>query len=218
MIRTALLCVGLLATSAQAETFRVSLGGKALGQISFDASGQTARLRSTLDNTPLGVFNGTFTGTSQGSAASSTFTGESRSSRKSRTVIVDINKGRAQRTEVTPQAEITVLSDISLVPAGVRDPVRAIGALFRATGCPEAMRMYDGRRVVALSPDGQSRKDNTLKCNLRYTVTDGPGHLSPLGISSAKMLLNYDTSGGKQRLQELAVSSGVFRLRLIRSN
>lgn len=211
-----LLCAALLATSAQADTYRVVLGNKTLGHLDYNTSGTTATLRSTLDNTPLGVFNGTFLGTSTGSAATSTFTGESRSSRKSRTVIVDIADGHAQRTQVTPQKELTKLSDVTLVPAGARDPVQAMGALFQAQGCPKAMRMYDGRRFVTLSPDGQSNTGAMLTCNLRYTVTKGPGHLSPLGISSAKMQLNYDTAGGQQNLQELAVSSGPFRLRLTR--
>jgi len=217
MTRLALLCVAVLtAPAALADTYRVILGHKTLGHLDYKTNGNAATLRSTLDNTPLGVFNGTFHGSSTGNAATSTFTGESRSSRKSRTVIVDIANGRAKSTRITPQKEQTELSDVSLVPAGARDPVRAMGALFRAQGCPKAMRMYDGRRYVTLTPDGQSRDGATLTCNLRYAVTKGPGHLSPLDISSAKMQLSYDTAGDQQNLRELAVSSGPFRLRLTR--
>lgn len=211
-------CAALLAVPAYADTFRVSLGGKDLGQLSYDTSGPTATLRSTLDNTPLGVFNGTFTGTSKGSVATSRFTGDSQSSRKSRIVTVDFRRGRASSVDVDPLDERTDLSDPAVVPAGVRDPVRAMGALFRADGCPTTMYMYDGRRVVQLSSDGQSSDEGALVCNVRYTVKSGPGHLSPLGISAAKIKLIYQVADGQQDLQELTVSSGVFRLRLTRSD
>lgn len=215
---TTFMFAALCATAAQADTFSVQLGGKTLGTIEYDTAGSTARLRSTLDSTPLGVFDGTFAGTSTGSTASSRFTAESRSTRKARIVTVDIRAGRAVAVEITPTDELTALSDIAAVPAGVRDPVRAMGALFRAQGCPAAMRMYDGRRAVTIAPDGQSREGDDLICDLRYRVTDGPGHLSPLGISSAKLQLRFDTSGGQQRLETLTVASGVFRLTLLRQN
>lgn len=213
-----LFCAALLAIPAHADTFEVTLGGKTLGQLSYETRGATATLRSSLDNTPLGVFNGTFTGISKGSVASSQFTGDSQSSRKSRIVKVDISEGRAKSVDIAPEDERTDLSDAAVVPPGVRDPIRAMGALFRANGCPTTIDMYDGRRVVQLSPDGQSGDEDALVCNIRYTVKNGPGHLSPLGISSAKMKLNYRVMDGQQQLQELTVSSGVFRLRLTRSD
>ncbi len=219
MIRAALLSILMLAASPlHAEGFAVSLGGATLGQLSYDARGGTATLRSTFDNTPLGVFNGSFLGTSAGSTATSTFTGESRSSRKERVVIVEIREGRARETRITPQEEITALSDVTNVPAAVRDPVRLIAALIEAQGCPAQMQMYDGRRVVQLSPEGGTQGDGVLTCQMGYRVIAGPGHLSPLGISSARMTLRYDTRGGQQRLADIAVSSGIFRLSLTRTD
>lgn len=216
MIRTVLiLCTLLTAPAAGAQTFQVILAGKTLGQMRFVAEGRDATLRSTLNSTPLGVFNGTFVGTS---TAEGRFTGDSKSSRKQRVVIVDITEGRAQNVEITPLEEITELSDIARVPDNLMDPVRIIGALIHAGGCPRAMRMYDGRRVVTLRPDGEGREGDALICSMDYAVMDGPGHLSPLGISSAKMALAYASPEGRQTLREIKISSGLFRLRLVRSD
>jgi len=214
----ATLCLLMLAAPVAAESFDVSLGGKALGKLKYAETGRKAVLTSTLDNTPLGVFNGKYTGTSIGNTATSHFTGESRSSRKNRVVTVEIAKSRAVSTAITPQDELTALSDINKVPAGVMDPVRAMAQLFRAKGCPAPIRMYDGRRVVAMRSDSGTLAGETLTCAVSYKVIAGPGHLSPLGISSAKIELNYRTAGGQQTLQHLKISSGLFNVRLSREN
>lgn len=217
-MRALTLCALLLATPACAETYSVSLGGKTLGQLSYAEASNKATLRSTLDNTPLGVFNGTFTGTSTGKTASSRFTGDSRSSRKQRVVVVEIAKGRAVSTAITPADELTELSDIARVPAGVMDPVRAMGRLFRAKGCPAPVRMYDGRRVVTMQSDAGTQSGNTLICKISYKVVAGPGHLSPLGISSARMELTYGIAGARQTLRQMRISSGIFSVRLDRQD
>lgn len=209
----ALLCGLLLATPAAAETFSVSLGGKVLGEMRYDVQGRSATLSSTLDSTPMGVFNGTFRGTSTGSPTGR-FIGESRSSRKQRVVTVEIKNGRATQVDITPQDEITELSDITRVPDGVVDPVRAIGAFINAKGCPPSRRMYDGRRVVTLVVAAGTQDGDMLICSVSYRVVAGPGHLSPLGISSAKMDLIYNTAGGEQSLQHIRIASGLFRVSL----
>ena len=216
-MRIALLlaCTVIMAAPAGAETYSVSLAGKTLGQLSYTEAGRITTLRSTLDNTPLGVFNGTFTGTSTGNAATATFSGDSRSSRKQRVVTVDFAKGRATRTAITPADEVTDLSDVTRVSAGVMDPVRAMGQLFRANGCPAPVQMYDGRRVVTMRSDVGTQVGDILTCVVNYKVIAGPGHLSPLGISSARMQLSYATGGG-QTLQQIKISSGLFSVRLDR--
>ena len=211
----ALICAILLFTApASAQTYDVVLGGKALGQLSYVQKGRTSTLRSTLDNTPLGVFNGSFSGTSTGTQSNSIFTGESRSSRKQRDVVVEISDGRAIRTDITPANEYTDVSDVARVPAGVMDPVRAIGHLIDAQGCPAPVRLYDGRRVVTLGTTAQELAGTALFCTLHYKVIAGPGHLSPLRISSARMMLSYDVAGGAQALKQMKISSGIFSLRL----
>lgn len=216
MKSTLLFCTILAAAPVGAETYAVSLGGKLLGQLSYVEAGSKVTLRSTLDNTPLGVFNGTFTGTSSGTTSSSTFQGDSRSSRKQRIVDVEISKGSAKSVAIEPADELTDLSDITRVPAGVTDPVRAMGQLFRAKGCPSSVQMYDGRRVVTMRSDAGTQAGDILTCTVSYKVTAGPGHLSPLGISSAKMELNYDVAAGQQTLQNLTISSGIFSVSLDR--
>ena len=214
----ALSCVLLLAAPAGAETFNVALGNKKLGKLSYTENGPKATLRSILDNTPLGVFNGGFTGTSTGGASNNTFVGDSKSSRKNRVVTVKIVKGKAVNTDIIPASERTDQSEITMVQSGVINPVRAIGQLITANDCPAKMRLYDGRRVIALSPTGKSQSGDTLICTMSYKVVAGPGHLSPLSISSAKMQLNYEVAAGQQTLQQIQISSGIFKLKLNKKN
>jgi hypothetical protein len=210
------ICLFGLSAPAQAQDFSVVLGNKTLGKLSYSQSGRTASLHSTLTQTPMGVFNGTFKGTSKGNAKSGVFTGDSRSSRKQRRVVVDHQNARPVSVEISPLEERTDLSDPSRVSGETLDPVRAIGHLIAARDCPAAIRLYDGRRVITITPSGQTKDAHNLTCAMRYKVTQGPGHLSPLRISSAKMQLQYDTSGTEQSLQQIKISSGVFGLSLNR--
>lgn len=211
-MKTALaFCAALLAAPAAAQTFDVVLGGKVLGTLDLSEHSGTQTLTSDLASTPMGVFNGTFKGTSAGGV----FTGDSRSSRKTRLVEVTLSAGRPASVQITPTDERTALSDPTKVSQIVTDPVRAIGGLVNAQGCPTATAFYDGRRVVQLTPSGEALSDSQRICDMRYTVVQGPGHLSPLKISNAKIRLTYDTAGG-QSLQQMRISSGVFRLNLNR--
>ncbi len=209
-----LLCVITLACPAGAETFNVSLGGKSLGTLSYAKKGKTSTLTSILSNTPLGVFNGNFQGSSVGSLNSSTFIGTSKSSRKQRVVNVEISKGKPISTTVTPAKEQTDQSNVAQVQHGVIDPIRAISQLITAKDCPPPMRLYDGRRVVSLAPSSRQHSSTALTCDVNYQVIAGPGHLSPLRISSAKMRLSYDLTGAQQSLRQIKISSGIFSLSL----
>lgn len=204
----------LWACAATAQEFSVTLAGAALGTLEFKRDGRTATLRSTFENTPLGVFNGTYLGTSRGSATNATFTAQSRSSRKTRDVQVTIAQGRATAVEITPPEEYTEVSDPAQVSPAVMDPVRVIGQLIDAQACPEDLTLYDGRRVVRLTLTGSQTEGSEIQCDLRYRVTDGPGHLSPLGISNARMRLRYATAQGAWQLRQIRISSGVFSVSL----
>lgn len=214
----ALTCVMMTAAlPAAADTFLVQFGGRTLGQLNVSSDGRTTTLRSTLGSTPMGVFNGAFVGTSSGNAQTARFTGETRSSRKERVVTVDITAGRATATIIVPPQESTDLSDITRVPPGVTDPVRTFVHLLEADGCPGAVQMYDGRRLVRLTLTGE-RRDGMLMCNLDYRVVAGPGHLSPLRIASAKIELSYARANAQQILQGVRISSGIFAITLERVN
>ena len=216
-----LLAAVAIAPSAMAQTFDVKLATAKLGTLTYANKGDATTLRSKLAGTPMGVFNGTFNGTSQAATAAdgtavTQFTGISKSSRKSRKVEVQIAKGRAMATQITPAAEETALSDPANVAGSMINPVRAVGRLINASGCPKRINIYDGRRAIALIPKSSETKDGTLICAISYKVTAGPGHLSPLKISSAKMQVRYDLNGGSQKIREITLGSGVFNLVLER--
>ena len=212
----------LAATTAQAETFSVSLGKITLGKLVHTGTSGGASLKATLDNTPMGVFDGTFNGTAKPATATDGtpvihYNSVSKSSRKSRSVQVQIAKGRALATDVTPSSEITNLSDPAKAPKNITDPARAIGMLINSSGCPARINIYDGRRAIALIPGTSETKDDKLICSIAYKVTAGPGHLSPLKISKAKMKVTYDTTNG-QSLQQITLRSGPFNLVLDQTN
>jgi len=209
-------CCTLAATAPSAETFSIALGSSPLGQLSYTEAGNTKTLRSTLQDTPLGVFDGSYLGTASPHAGGVKFVGVSQSSRKSRTVSTVTRGGRAVETVVTPSEELTELSDPAKAPAGVTDPVTAIGQLIAARGCPGTIRIYDGRRAIALVPAGQRTEGATLICDVDYRVTHGPGHLSPLRVSNANMQLTYATSNGRQSIAQISLGSGPFTVYLNR--
>lgn len=213
----AIFCI-VLGAPASAQSFSVALGNNILGQLKYSDQGGRETLVSNLNNTPMGVFNGTFKGTSRGVAAGREFIGQSVSSRKTRTITTITKGGRAIQTTVTPTSEETKLSNVANVPAGLIDPVMAVGWLIQTgKGCPSTLHIYDGRRAIALTPTGQTAQNGMLTCDIAYTVFAGPGHLSPLKISKAKMQLNYAIDGTEQRLTHIRMGSGIFRLVLTRS-
>lgn len=223
-LRLALLLPMVLAFTAAmaaAQTFDVTLGNRPLGNLTFSAKQNGATLRTTLDNTPLGVFNGTFVATSRrfrtdrGTTALQ-YVSESASSRKTRTISVLTERNQVVETAVTPQSERTAMSDPARVHGRVIDPVTAFGQMFSASGCPASTRIYDGRRVVALQVTGSTTEANSLTCELSYTVVAGPGHLSPLYISNVSVFLKYDTAGEGQKLSNMQFSSGPFSLSIKR--
>ena len=210
----------------QSQRYQVLLGGRALGALDYARSasgaGASQTLSATFDNTPLGVFDGTFQGTSkpvraEGGDVLLQYLGQSESSRKSRVISVLLDAARVMETVVSPEGERTPLSQAERVPAGVVDPVAAFGRLVGSAGCPEPFTMYDGRRVVEISTQASQREGGTLSCRMDYEVVAGPGHLSPLRFRSLDMELTYDMSGpGGAILREIDIKAGVFHLAVVR--
>ena len=203
--------LALLASTASAETFNLSLGGSSIGSMTFDGS----TLRSSVTDSPMGVANGAFLASSRrvqqadGSVVTQYL---SEAPRKNRTISVLHDGGRAVDTTVSPSSDATALSDPAAVPAGVIDPVQALARMTSASSCPSGMSFYDGRRVITLSPSGASQDGTTQTCNMDYRVTAGPGHMSPLFIKKARMELTY-TAG---RLSQISIGSGPFTLYVTR--
>lgn len=199
------------------------LGARTLGTLSYIDDGNNGTLHLTLDNTPIGVFDGTFVGTSREVRSDQgipirQYLGESASSRKTRWISFLHHQGQVWDTVVSPLSERTDLSDPSLVSELVVDPVLAIKEIISANGCPETIHIYDGRRVVTLAPAGMSNEESLLTCDIDYTVTDGPRHLSPLYISQISGVLRYEISNGRQTLTQMEFQSGPFKLRIKNSS
>lgn len=202
------------AGAANADTFRVLLGGRTLGTLETTAG----QLRTLLDNTPLGVADGTFAATSD--AATTTdgrsitrYASDARSGRKGRSIGFDHDRGRVLTTLITPESERTALSDPANVPPDVIDPVAALSRLAGAQGCPAAFRIYDGRRVIEIAPRGSQTTDVALICDMQYRVVAGPGHLSPFRFTALDLTLTYGKTGG---LAGIDISTGPFRVSLRR--
>lgn len=218
-LKTYALVVGLAccATSAAAQAvFDVKLGPKTLGTLSYAASDGNARMITALNNTPLGVFNGTMDATSKPGNGRQTFKATTGAENKDRMVIVAHKDGRALETTVTPAIQITPLSDPSKVPAGIVDPVQAFGKMLAAADCPDGITIYDGRRAMAVTLVDAAVKDGLQTCRMSYRVVAGPPHLTPLNVAKAKMKLVYTANDTPRRLARIELSHGVFRVKLLR--
>lgn len=200
-------------SSAATETFSVLLGGRQIGSLNYAESGQGAELSTVLDHTPLGVADGTFEASSQPvQAPSGEVVRQYIGANDERTISVLLDEGTVTETTIDPKSERTKLSDPARVPAGVVDPAMAFGRFLHAGGCPAPFSMYDGRRVISIATTSSEPIEGGVRCSLDYAVTAGPGHLSPLGISSLAMTLTY--SGGT--LREVTGRTGPFTLRFAR--
>lgn len=208
--------LGMAGTPLAADTFKVMLGGRALGQIDLSSSAGQQRLRATLNNTPFGVFDGSFTANSSETRTPHVYTGMSRSSRKSRDITVISKDRKVIETRVVPEDERTALSDPARVPAGVLDPVEAFARFATASDCPAGFRFYDGRRVIAVAPTSRTEAGADLTCSYAYRVEAGPGHLSPLYIKSFALEILYASDPASREIASFSVKTGPFSLRLER--
>ncbi|WP_159965111.1 hypothetical protein [Profundibacterium mesophilum] len=210
------ICAAAMATPSGAQSYDVVLGGRTLGQIALRDAGSQQRLQANLNNTPFGVFDGSFVATSSDAQAPHVYTGISRSTRKSRDITTIASGGRIIETRIAPHDERTAMSDPEAVPKGVLDPVEAFAAFASTSECPAALRFYDGRRVIGITPEKRMTEGEAVTCSYAYRVEAGPGHLSPLRISSFTLHATYAPAGASRGLASLAVKTGPFSLRIER--
>ncbi len=220
-LAAATLFAGLTPVMASAESFAVSLAGATLGKVEYrdrtEGGAQREELTSVFDNTPLGVFNGTYAATSVTQGAASKHVSQTRSTRKSRDVSIDQQAGKVVSVSISPDSEQTELTQPARVPAGVLDPVAAFGSLVVTSACPGAMQVYDGRRVAQMTATGSTRDAGGVTCTYDYRVISGPGYLSPLGLSGFALTLVYDTSSPEDWvLDRIQARTGIFALSLVR--
>ncbi|WP_146591612.1 hypothetical protein [Puniceibacterium confluentis] len=228
-----LVCIGVLcllgsATSGLAESasFRLLLDGRDMGRLDLRSNGRSTgfqgSLLALLDNTPLGLADGKFQSVSQPAQtaegrAVQQYESHSATGRKNRVISFLLENGRVVQTDVAPPGERTALSNPEKVPAGVIDPAMALDRIVSAGTCPEALRYYDGRRVVEISFTSSDVNGPRRTCHGTYRVIAGPGHLSPIRITRLGMDLTY-VSGpdGKVSLAEIDLKTGPFRLQMLR--
>lgn len=196
---------------AQTQTFAMTLGQRQLGTLTFDGGGSDSRLLSTLDNTPLGVADGTFEAVSQGSGASVSYQSANRGS-KTRDIAMTRQDGTVTAVTVAPADDMTDLSQAAAVPAGTLTPAETFGVLANGKTCPNPLAMYDGRRVVQLATTEMTETGDTVTCTLSYRVVLGKGHLSPFNFKSLAMQAVYTA----QSLSQITVSAGGFDVNLTR--
>ena len=202
-----------LPAAAWDQTFGVFLDDRRIGTISHEGSGDAQRMETNLDNTPLGLAEGVFEGTSRPARTEAgAIVRQYLGIGKGRTISVLFDGDRAIDTVVDPVSEATDLSDPTVVKPGVIDPVQTIGRILGATDCPEPFSYYDGRRTIDVATISREEADGTISCRLSYQVVQGPGHLSPFRFRSLDVRLYL----GGGRLASATISAGPFTLRLQR--
>jgi hypothetical protein len=212
MLKVAVLL--LLATPAAAEqAFDVFLGGHQLGWLRYSGTEGRAELTSLFDRTPLGVFDGTYEGASTGRD----YRGISQSSNKTRTVEIRQHQGRVTEVAITPEKDRTDLSTPAAVPAWVLDPVAGFGRLIAQSRCPDAFRLYDGRRVITVSPGKTSTTAGVTTCDMAYQVTQGRGHLSPLYVRNISIKMVFDPAIAATGPSLITLRSGIFAVEFRRN-
>jgi hypothetical protein len=207
------LILALLSAPAQAadQTYKVYLGGMELGWLRYSGTLNNARLTSLFDRTPLGVFDGTYEGSSRARSGGAIYRGKSVSTNKNREVeIISDRSGQVTQTTITPDKDRTELSIPAAVPRGVLDPVAGFGQfLQQKSGCPKAFKLYDGRRVVQVAPKAATSGAVT-SCVMDYSVILGKGHLSPLYIKHITITMEYDPAIATVGPSVMKLRSGIF--------
>ncbi len=211
LIAAALAVVSAGSAMAERQSYAIMLGDRQLGTLVFESVGSGSALLSTMDNTPLGVANGTFEAQTQTRGGTVDYRAKSRGS-KTRDVAVVREARIVTAVTVTPSRESTGMTQADKVPAGVISPTEVFAALADSDTCPMPMAMYDGRRVVQMVTVTTTRTSATETCEMSYRVVMGPGHLSPFHFKSLGMSVVYDA----RRLVRITMRGGGFDMNLVR--
>lgn len=200
-----------VAGAAEVQSYSVLWGKRQLGTLRIDAAARDASMLLTLDNAPLGIKNGTFEAVARTRGSRVEYLGQNRGS-ETRDIAMVREAGSVTSVSVTPASEKTEMSAGGKAPEGVIFPPEVFAALTQARGCPETMALFDGRRVVRLSPEGQVDNGGQTLCEMSYKVVMGPGYVSPFHFRSFGMELAYQA----QNLTRMTISAGGFAVTLQR--
>ena len=209
----AYLLLALLAGPAQAadQTYKVYLGGLQLCWLRYSGPPNDAHISSLFDKTPLGVFDGTYEANSQARSGGAVYRGKSTSSNKNREVeILRDKNGKVTQTTISPEKDQTEYSNPAAVPSGVLDPVAGFGKFLAQSGCPDAFMLYDGRRVIEVTPKSTKVSGEVKTCVMDYNVVLGKGHLSPLYIKRITVTTEFDAKIAQVGPSVLRLRSGLF--------
>lgn len=209
----AALLLGLLPAAgiAEVQSYAVLWGKRQLGTLRLDDAPRDTSMLLTLDNAPLGIKNGTFEAVARARGGRVDYLGQNRGS-ETRDIAMVREAGAVTTVSVTPQSEMTEMSEGGKAPRGVVFPPEVFAALAKGRGCPEPMALFDGRRVVQLRPVSQVEEGTQTLCEMSYKVVMGPGYVSPFHFRSFGMELAYQA----QRLTRMTVSGGGFAVTLLR--
>lgn len=209
----AALILGLFALPAQAadQTYTVSALGIDLGWFRYSASATNARIFSQFDNTPLGVFNGSYEGDSRARSGGTLYRGKSIASNKNREVEIQTTRGgKVVDITISPEKDRTEYSDAATLPDGLLNPVAGFGQFLGQNTCPKAFKLYDARRVVQVTPKSEITSGAVKTCVLDYRVILGKGHLAPLYIKNVVITVTFDPSIATAGPSDLVMQSGLF--------
>lgn len=195
---------------ADVQTYSILLGHRVLGSLVFEGQGSDETLLLTLDHTPFGLEDGTFKATTQTLDETTYYLGESRGS-ETRDIAITRKANVVKSVTITPQSEMTELSEPGRVPAGVLTPTEFLAALQDAGTCPSSLAVYDGRRVAQITAISSKLDGDLLTCDLSYRVVMGPGYMSPFHFKSFGMQLAYKG----RNLDSLVMNGGGFEVSLI---
>lgn len=198
-------------TMADTQRYKVLLGHRELGTLQFDGKGSNATLLMTIDNTPFGLEDGTFEAVTRAKNGAVNYLGKSRGS-DPRTIEIIRKADIVTAVTVTPQSEMTEMSDARKVPAGVISPTEFFETLANGGTCPSPIAMYDGRRVIQMATTSTTENGDSVICDMSYRIIAGPGYIAPLYIKSLSVQLSY----AARRLTRFSISGGGFVVNLIR--
>jgi hypothetical protein len=92
----------------------------------------------------------------------------------------------------------------------VLNPVAGFGQFLGQNTCPKAFMLYDGRRVVQVTPKSEATTDGVKTCKLDYRVILGKGHLSPLYFKNIAVTVTFDPRVTPSGPSALVMRSGLF--------
>ncbi|PSL20532.1 hypothetical protein [Shimia abyssi] len=175
-------------------------------------------LIARLDSTPLGVFDGVFTGIrSRQGHGTNLYHVRNVSAKKTRDIRITFDAEKPTGIDVSPPFTSKKYVPPGLVQPVTTDMIDAFGKVARHTDCLERLRIFDGRRVILLENTDSELLGETRTCMMSYSVIDGPGHVPPFNFRNMKVKLVYARQAPTgDQLRSISIRVGLYTLQLQR--